>query len=154
MSIETEVELLKKDIAQVNNIMGKLDTAIEKMSDVALGVRQMLAVHEARLAQGDAIHKELFDAIEDRRKETMDRYENLHVKISQVKKELEMENEKIEKDILKELKEMRHDQEAQHNAMLSRIGDLENWKWKVVGLAAGIAFIFSNFSTLTKILGG
>ena len=36
---------LKKDVEQVNQIHNRLDTAIDKLTDVSTCIKQMLAVH-------------------------------------------------------------------------------------------------------------
>ena len=47
--LKVEITGLKKDIEQVNNLNGRLDTAIEKLTDVSTSIKQMLAVHEEKI---------------------------------------------------------------------------------------------------------
>ena len=49
--LETEVQLLKKDIEDTKVIHGRLDVAIEKLTDVSNSIHRMLAVHEEKLAR-------------------------------------------------------------------------------------------------------
>ena len=70
MPAETQIELLKKDIEQVKDIHTRLDTAIEKLTDVSTSVKQMLAVHEERIAQQESADRNLFELVEKRRAET------------------------------------------------------------------------------------
>ena len=49
--LTTEVELLKREVGNVNVIHGRLDTAIEKLTEVSNCINRMLAVHEERLSQ-------------------------------------------------------------------------------------------------------
>ena len=37
---------LKKDVENVQTIHGRLDTAIDRLTDVSTSIKQMLAVHE------------------------------------------------------------------------------------------------------------
>ena len=45
----TDVELLKKDVSNLQNILGKLDTAIDKIADATGGISKMLAVHDSQI---------------------------------------------------------------------------------------------------------
>ena len=45
----TEIALVKKDITQLNKVIDKLDTAIEKISEVATSLNRMIAVQESRV---------------------------------------------------------------------------------------------------------
>ena len=47
----TEVELLKREVKGMKIIHGRLDTAIEKITEVSNCINRMLAVHEERLSQ-------------------------------------------------------------------------------------------------------
>ena len=44
--LETEVELLKKEVSDMKLIHGRLDEAITKITDVSNSIHRMLAVHE------------------------------------------------------------------------------------------------------------
>ena len=46
--LSTEVELLKREVKSMNVIHGRLDTAIEKLTEVSNCINRMLAVHEER----------------------------------------------------------------------------------------------------------
>ena len=49
--IKVQIEGLKKDIENVNSIQGRLDTAIDKLTDVSTCVKSMLAVHEEKISR-------------------------------------------------------------------------------------------------------
>ena len=54
--LETEVELLKKEVADMKLIHTRLDTAIVKITDVSNSIHRMLAVHEEKLnSQEEAV---------------------------------------------------------------------------------------------------
>ena len=44
--VRTEIELIKRDITQLNLVIGKLDLTIEKLSEVATSINRMIAVQE------------------------------------------------------------------------------------------------------------
>ena len=49
--LETEVQLIKRDIEDVKSIHGRLDVAIDKLTDVSNCINRMLAVHEEKLSR-------------------------------------------------------------------------------------------------------
>ena len=49
--INTEVALLKKEVSDIKFIFNRLDTAIERITDVSTSVNRMLAVHEEKISQ-------------------------------------------------------------------------------------------------------
>jgi len=120
--IETEVELLKRDMQLLGNISEKFDDAIDKLSIVSTTVEKMLAVHETRL-------------------EVLERQtEIIHDRISDFKKE-----------ILIELKELKKENEIQHRLVSERLQKLERWRWFVVGASLAIGFVLAQFTNITTI---
>ena len=49
--LETEVELLKKELEDQRKIHDRLDVAIEKLTDVSNSIHRMLAVHEENITR-------------------------------------------------------------------------------------------------------
>ena len=47
-TIETEVELLKREVADMKGIHIRLDSAIEKIADVSTSLHTIMAVHEVK----------------------------------------------------------------------------------------------------------
>ena len=46
LDLRVQIEGIKKDLENVSNINDRLDTAIEKLTDVSSSINYMLAVHE------------------------------------------------------------------------------------------------------------
>ena len=64
--IKVQLESLKKDIEQVNGINLRIDTAIDKLTDVSASIKSMLAVHEEKLDQSEKIDEVIFTKIRER----------------------------------------------------------------------------------------
>ena len=64
---ETDVNVqltgLKKDIENVTNLNARLDTAIEKLTDVSTSIKQMLAVHEEKISRQEQIDEIIFEKL-------------------------------------------------------------------------------------------
>lgn len=76
---EVKVAVLEQRIDDFSSIVTKLDTAIEKLSEVNSNVGRMLAVHEERITKQEEIDTVLFDKIDKLR----DKMDKDHVEVSQ-----------------------------------------------------------------------
>ena len=64
--IRVELESLKQEVNNVNSINTRLDTAIDKLTDVSTSIKSMLAVHEEKLSQSEKIDEVIFNKIRER----------------------------------------------------------------------------------------
>ena len=133
--IKVDIESLRKDIENVNTIHNRLDTAIDKLTDVSTSIKSMLAVHEEKIARQEKIDEVIFDKLKDRADEISDVYREL-------KKDVEMS----EKRLLIEIKSLKNDIGA-------RVGVLEKYRWIIIGGAIVIGWILSkNFMPIMHMM--
>ena len=123
--LKVEVAGIKKDIEQVNNLNGRLDTAIEKLTDVSTSIKQMLAVHEEKIARQEQIDEVIFDKLKERAGE-----------IDTVHRELSKEIQQVEKRLLIEMKQIKLD-------IGSRVGILEKYRWLIMGGAIVVGWFIA-----------
>ena len=123
--IKVDIESLKKDIENMNTINGRIDTAIDKLTDVSTSIKSMLAVHEEKIQRQEKIDEIIFDKLKDIADEISDVYREL-------KKDVEMS----EKRLLIEIKSLKNDIGA-------RVGVLERYKWLILGGAIVIGWVLS-----------
>ena len=81
--IRVQLASLTKDIENVNSIQEKLDTAIDKLTEVSSHIKSMLAVHEEKINRQEQLDDIIFDKIKDRAEEIDTVYREL-------KKDIEM----------------------------------------------------------------
>ena len=124
-SLAVEVEGLKKDIKNGELIHSRLDTAIDKLTDVSTSIKQMLAVHEQKLTQTEKTEEILFEKVRERGEELDIVYRDLQRDITQVEKRLLLE--------MKALK----------SCFDGRVSVLEKWRWLIIGGALAIGFILA-----------
>ena len=84
---------------------------------------------------------DLFEYINDLRKENKKESDLLHKRISDMKDEL-----------MEQMKSMRQEQQEINQKMEQRVTNLEKWKWSIVGGAIVLGFLISLGMNLTKIL--
>ena len=124
--IRVQLETLRKDIENVNSIQGRLDTAIDKLTDVSTSIKSMLAVHEEKIQRQEQIDEIIFEKLKERAGE-----------IDAVHRDLTKEIQQVEKRLLIEMKQIKLDIGA-------RVGILEKYKWLIMGGAIVIGWILSN----------
>ena len=71
MADQVRVEVLEERLANFEQLVSRLDSAIEKIAEVNNNVSRMLAVHEERLSKQEDIDAVLFDKI-DKLRDKMD----------------------------------------------------------------------------------
>lgn len=131
-----DVSYLRKDMAVVGSLVGRLDTTIDKLTDISNNVSNLLAVHETKLSAQEIISNQLADLVEARRVETDDKIQILHERISAGEREIKEQIDDQYDELMKEIKEMRAEAATQHNALSERITTMEKWMWLVIGGSA------------------
>jgi methionine synthase II (cobalamin-independent) len=63
-TIETKVAILEEKIHTTEQLMQRIESAIEKMSEVSASVTKMLAVHEQKIESNDKVDTILFAKID------------------------------------------------------------------------------------------
>jgi len=133
--IKVQLESLRKDIESVNSINNRLDTAIDKLTDVSTSIKQMLAVHEEKIQRQEQIDEVIFTKLKDRADEIDNVYRDLQREISQTEKRLLIEIKSLKNDIG------------------SRVGVLEKWRWLILGGAIVIGWVLSkNFLHIMQMI--
>lgn len=131
-----DMSYLRKDMAVVGALVDRLDTTIDKLTDISSSVSNLLAVHETKLTSQEIISKQLADLVEARRVETDDKIQILHERISSGERELKVNIDDQYDELMKEIKEMRAESTIQHNTLSDRITTMEKWMWTVIGGSA------------------
>ena len=125
--LNTEVQLLKKEVSDMKMIYSRLDKAIEKISDVSNSINRMLAVHEEKITQQEEILIRS-DA------EFSANVKELHSRITTNTKELMAlmsEQHKEQTEAMLKLK----------SELQNRVGVLEKWRWLIIGGSIVVGFI-------------
>lgn len=141
--LSEDVSYLKKDMAVVGNLVDRLDTTIDKLTDISNNISSLLAVHETKLTSQEIITKQTTELVEKRRVEMESKIELLHARISSGERELEEKIDAEYEDIMTQLKEMRQESAAQHDALNQRISTMEKWMWLVIGGSIVVGFILN-----------
>ena len=135
--IKVELATLKQELENVNSIQGRLDTAIDKLTDVSTSIKSMLAVHEEKIQRQEQIDDIIFKKLKDRDSE-----------VDEVFRDLQREMDQVEKRLLNEIRSLRND-------ISGRVGVLEKYRWIILGGFLAIGWILSkNFKFIMGMMSG
>ena len=133
--IKVKLESLRKDVENGQSINNRLDTAIDKLTDVSTSIKSMLVVHEEKIQRQEQID----DIIFTRLKERADEIDNVY-------RDLQREINQVEKRVLVEIKSLRND-------IGSRVGVLEKWRWLIIGGSIVLGWVLSkNFLHIIQMI--
>ena len=135
-NLKTDIEVLKISMSQMSTLISRIDTTIDKLSEVSNGINRMIAVHESRLSQQEDITREIFNIIEQRRVE-------FNTAMNKLKEDIETDAERSHEVLVKKIDNLAKDIEV-----------LNRWRYLVVGAAVAVGAILSEkLPTVLKILG-
>ena len=139
--METEVQLIKRDIEDIKSIHGRLDVAIDKLTDVSNCINRMLAVHEEKLSRQEESSVELEKQIESRRTEVLSKIEDLHSRVTTNTKEIMISAAAQHESQNKEIQKIREE-------LSNRVGVLERWRWLIIGGSIIVGFVIQKYMVI------
>ena len=145
-NIETEVELLKKEVSDMSKLHVRLDKAIEKIADVSTSLHTIMAVHEEKLIRQE-------EALENQEKKLQDNIMELHSRITSNAKEQTHLMGEMERRLVDAMKEHNRAETAEFaelkKELQNRVGVLEKWRYLIIGGSIVIGFIIQAAMKLT-----
>lgn len=149
-NLETDIAVMKRDINQFGVLFTKLDTTIEKISEMSNNVGRLLAVHEERLDILANMDRNLEEKIEKRKLELTADVKELHSRITTVNRDLCDRIDESEKSLKQEISKLTEAIKNEHReekeiiaSVEKRVELLERWKWFVVGGAVVVGWLLS-----------
>src|SRR6056300_839698 len=145
-ALETEVELLKKEVRDMGKIHSRLDTAIEKIADVSQSLHTIMAVHEEKLMRQE-------EALDDQEKKLQENIMELHSRITTNAKEQTQQMGEMERRMIAAMKDHNRTETEEFQKLRaelqSRVGVLEKWRYLIIGGSIVIGFIIQAAMKLT-----
>ena len=136
-NLKTEIALLKKDAKTGELIHQRLEIAIDKLSEIVISCKQMLAQQEQKLQKAEQTDDDIFVTLESRRKEWDNDLKELHSRITTNTRELRDNQYQLESKLLNEIRMVR-------TQISERVGVLEKWRWLIIGGSIIIGLLISN----------
>ena len=142
-TLDTEVELLKREVSEMKQIHVRLDSAIEKIAEVSTSLHTIMAVHEEKLIRQE-------EALHDQEKEFKTTVQELHGRITTNAKEQTQQLGQMERRLHDAMAEHQNKETEQflklREELSARVGVLEKWRYVIIGGSIVVGF------ALTEIL--
>lgn len=135
-SVKTDVEILKRDVSSIQGLLGRLDTAIDKIADASGGISQILAVHEQNIGT-------LAEDVAERKRLAEKETELLHRRITDMKDESAENHRRNHSEIMSKLDKMDEEVGTELKNLAGRVTILERWKWWIMGGSWVIGFVIA-----------
>jgi len=132
--LETDIELLKSKVSDMEKLHVRLDDAISKISEVSNCINRMLAVHEEKLANQEEAVFAAEELIEQRRTEFSNEIKELHSRITTNTKEIMSIATSQHKEHSEAISKL-------HTDINKRVGVLEKWRHVLIGCSIVIGFV-------------
>jgi len=139
VEIKIDVEVLKEKVEHITHLCSKMDQIIEKLVD-----------------NQDRIVTQIYNDMEQRKRDTVEDVKELHSRITTVDRNLSDKIELTERRIMDEIKSLRHAMDAHNRKEDEDLKKISQWKWMIAGGVVVLAWLISNvnMTVLAKLFGG
>ena len=139
VDLKIDVEVLKEKVDNITHLCSKMDQVIEKLVD-----------------NHDRIVTQIYNDMEQRKRDTVEDVKELHSRITTVDRNLSDKIELTERRIMDEIKSLRHTIDAHNKKEDEDLKKIFQWKWMVAGGVVVLAWLISNvnLTVLAKLFGG
>ena len=145
MAIESELEVLK-------SVVNKLDSSLEKISEVSNSIGRLLAVHDERIGQLEKTSEKRIDDIKELHSRITTQTREIVDKIDDLEKTLDSKIKTNIDEMKNQYKDIVNNMDDDFSKMSSRVELLERWRWYVLGGAITIGYLIGNLTDILKIL--
>jgi conjugal transfer/entry exclusion protein len=118
----------------------RIEAAIEKLTNVSIDLKQMIAVHDQRISQQEKTSLTLETKFEKRR-ELMDG------KLKDVYETMRAQDN----NVLEEINKLHKELTEQHNVLSDKINQLEKLIWLAIGGGTVITWFLTNLANYLKV---
>lgn len=139
VELKIDVEVLKEKVDNITHLCSKMDQVIEKLVD-----------------NHDRIVTQIYNDMEQRKRDTVEDVKELHSRITTVDRNLSDKIELTERRIMDEIKSLRHTIDEHNKKEDDDLKKIFQWKWMVAGGVVVLAWLISNvnMTVLAKLFGG
>jgi len=139
--IPVRVALIEQELGNVSNIFSRLETAMERMTDISSSIKEMLAVHNSKINKFEESTDNLYSLIEKRRNESETAHNKIQLVVNETEKKLKQDMEDFEKTMLSEMKDLRKDLKDYYDSNQKITSTLDKGKLILYGIGVILSFI-------------
>lgn len=140
MTIESQVKVLE-------SVVSKIDTSIEKITQVSNDIGKLLAVHDERINTIEKVNNRMDIEVRDLHSRITTTTREICDKIDAMEILLEAKLKEHSDNSIKQNKELLESNDLNMINLKNRIEVLERWRWFVLGAAACVGYLIANAKT-------
>jgi chromosome segregation ATPase len=134
MTIDAQVKVLE-------SVVSRLDSNIEKLTELSNNIGKLLAVHDERLNNLEKDNNKVDDNIKDIHSRITTISREICDKIDSVEGMIENKLKESAENSTKQHNEIKNDIETKINVLSARVGVLETWRWIIIGGATVVGYL-------------
>lgn len=127
------------DMQDLLSCKAELDAKISRVEVELSALREKVSFFSVIYGKFDETLSKVQELMEDRRNETNDDLKDVYKKIQDT-----------ENKIMNEIHLMREEMKKQHDLERKKIGDLDKWRWFIMGAAAIVGWLISRMVQLVN----
>lgn len=130
--VDLKMNSMGKDIEQIDRLCYKLTESIEKLQDVNVSLTKMITLHEEKLDQRIRIEEQTRSDLRD-----------IHMRITNITRELVDKIDKIEIEILEKLNKITENPSSK-KIFFDNNNDITKFHWMILGAALFAGWMIGN----------
>ena len=137
MTIESQVKVLE-------SVVTKIDTSIEKLTQVSNDIGKLLAVHDERINTIEKVNDRMDKEVKDIHSRITTTTREICDKIDQMESMLEGKLKEHSENSIAQYKEIIKGNDINIDNLVNRVEVLERWRWFVIGSATVVGYLLAN----------
>jgi hypothetical protein len=126
----------------VNPRLDRMESVLERLSEVSVDIKQLLAVHEQRLGQHEKFHDYIDNQLEKRKEDLDSKIDAVYVTMK-----------KQDNSVFDEIKKLREESLSQYDKINDKISHMEKYIWIAIGGTGFLSWLIAyGLPGLSKII--
>jgi hypothetical protein len=149
--VKLKLGLLEKDVQMTGNLLVKVSESIEKIQEMNLNLIKMLSIHEQRHSQHEKVESELKEDIKELHSRISTQNKQLNDRIDLLEHHVTTRLDALRVDLLQHKKQEFPDDKHNNNSLISKIENLNEWRWMIIGGIILAAWVIGELDILGKL---
>lgn len=137
MTVESQVRVLEA-------VVSKIDTSIEKLTQVSNDIGKLLAVHDERINTIEKVNDRMDTEVRDLHSRITTTTREICDKIDQMENMLEGKLKEHSEASIAQYKDIIKGNDINIDNLVNRVEVLERWRWFVIGSATIVGYLLAN----------
>ena len=140
------IRLMDAQVKVLESVVERIDTSIEKLTEVSNSIGKLLAVHDERINQLEKVHNRQEGDIRDIYSKISVTSKEICSKLDEVEDSLESKMKEHSDSSEKLHKELKQDLDTKLEKINLRVSVLERWRWLILGGATVLGYLLDKIT--------